>query len=65
MAKEENALNKAEKAELSAFSCKKGMAKRQTGKSVKKVLQKRRNYGILYMKLGAALGDPLRRLADL
>ena len=40
------------------------MTKRQTKKSVKKVLQKRRNYGILYVKLGAALGDPLRGLED-
>ena len=30
----------------------------------KKVLQKGRNYGILYVKLGAALGDPLRGLVD-
>ena len=40
------------------------MTKRQTRKSVKKVLQKRENYGILYVKLGAARGDPLRGLAD-
>ena len=47
MAKDENALNKAKKAELSAFFVQKCMTKRQTRKSVKKVLQKRRNYGIL------------------
>ena len=40
------------------------MTKRQAEESVKKVLQKRRNYGILYVKLGAVLGDPLRGLAD-
>ena len=40
------------------------MTKRQTEKSVKKVLQKSQIYGILYMKLGATLGDPLRGLAD-
>ena len=33
-------------------------------KNQKKVLQKRRNYGILYMKLGAVLVEPLRGLAD-
>ena len=64
MAKQKDALNKAEKAELSAFFAPKSMTKRQTEKSVKKALQKGRNYGILYVKLGAALGDPLRRLAD-
>ena len=39
MAKEENALNKAKKAELSAFFLYKGATKRQTRESVKKVLQ--------------------------
>lgn len=44
--------------------CEKSIAKRQTEESVKKVLKKIQNYGILYVKLGADLGDPLRRLAD-
>jgi len=57
MAPKKDALNKAEKAELSAFFAPKSMTKRQTRKSVKKVLLKGRNYGILYVKLGAALGE--------
>ena len=46
------------------FSNKKARRKDRLKKSVKKVLQKGKIYGILYVKLGAALGDPLRGLAD-
>ena len=58
-------LTKLKKRSLVHFSCKKAGRKGRLKKSVKKVLQKKRNYGILYMKLGAALGEPLRGLADL
>ena len=43
-----DALNKAEKAELSAFFVKKGMAKRQTKKSVKKRYCKKEGIMVFY-----------------
>ena len=59
-----NTLNEAEKAKLSVFFIKKARRKDRRGKSVKKILQKRRDYGILYMKLGADLDEAFRGLED-
>ena len=65
MAKRKMHLTKPRKRSWVHFSCKKAGRKDRRKSLSKKVLKKRQIYGILYMKLGAALGDPLRGLADL
>ena len=57
-------LTKLKKRSWVHFLCKKAWRKDRRKKSVKKVLQKAKNYGILYVKLGANFAEDRRWLAD-